>query len=67
MDTCPKYHPTEKHVSCIVTLESPIAGRIVIDIGARAAQHKEVVKQLLAAPALTGSDTVLHTSSEKAR
>ena len=39
-------------------MESPIAGRSVIDIGASAAQHKEVVKHLPAADALTGCDTV---------
>ena len=39
-------------------MESPIAGRSVIDIGASAAQHKEVVKHLPAAHALTGCDNV---------
>ena len=38
-------------------MESPIAGRSVIDIGASAAQHNEVVKHLPAAHA-TGCDTV---------
>ena len=40
-------------------MESSIAGRLgVIDIGASAAQHKEVVKHLPAAHALTGCGTV---------
>ena len=52
------YFYNEKCLSCIVTMESPIACRSVIDIGASAAQHKQVVKHLPAAHALTGCDTV---------
>ena len=42
----------------VVRMDSPIAGWSVIDIGASAAQHKEVVKHLPATHALTGCDTV---------
>ena len=52
------YFYNEKCLSCIITIESPIAGRSAIDIGASAAQHKDVVKHLPAAHALTGCDTV---------
>ena len=52
------YFYNEKCRSCIVIMESPIACRSVIDIGASAAQHKEVVKQLPKDHALTGCDTV---------
>ena len=52
------YFYNETCLSCIVTTESPIAGRSVIDIGASAAQHKEVIKQLPKDHALTGCDTV---------
>ena len=48
----------EQCLSCILTMESPIAGRSVIDIGASAAHHTEVVNHLPAAHALTGCDTV---------
>ena len=52
------YFNNEKCLSCIATMERPIAGGSVIDIGASAAQHKEIVKHLPAAHALTGCDTV---------
>jgi hypothetical protein len=48
----------EKQLSCGVFMESPIAGRSVIDIGASAAQHKDIAHHLPAAHALTGCDTV---------
>ena len=52
------YFYNEKRLSCIVTMEGPIAGRSVIDIGASAAPHKKVVKQHPAAHALTSCYTV---------
>ena len=51
------YFSNNKRLSCMVTMGSPIAGRSVIDIRASATQHKELVKQLPAAHALTGSYT----------
>ena len=52
------YFYNEKCLYCIVIMERPVACRSVIDIGASAAQHKEVVKQLPKDHALTGCDTV---------
>ena len=52
------YFYNERCLSCIVTMESPIACSSVIDIGASVAHHKEVVNHLPAAHALTGCDTV---------
>ena len=52
------YFYNENRLSCIVSLESPIAGRSVIDIGVSAAPHKYVVKQRPAAHALTCCYTV---------
>ena len=51
------YFSNEKCLSRMVTTESPIAGRSVIDIGVSVTKRKEVVKQRPAAHALTGSYT----------
>jgi len=52
------YFYNTEDLTCDVSMESPIAGRRVIDIKATAIQHKELTSQLPAAHALTGCDTV---------
>lgn len=48
----------QKDLSLNVTMESPCAGRTVIDIKNTAQKHQNLVKYLPAAHALTGCDTV---------
>ena len=52
------YHYSEPHLRCSVTMEGTSAGRLLVDTGATAKKHDTIIKQLPAAHALSGCDTV---------
>ena len=54
------YHFIELHLKCCLTMEGTSAGHAFLDLGATSKKHEGIVRQLPAAHALTGCDTVAH-------
>ena len=45
-------------LTLLVTMESPIKDRVVVDIGKTVEKHQNIIPEILAAHALSGCDTV---------
>ena len=52
------HHYLEDGLTLLVTMESPIKDRIVVDIGKTVEKHQNIIPEILAAHALSGCDTV---------
>jgi len=48
----------EDGLTLLVTMESPIKDRVVVDIGKTVKKHQNIITEILAAHALSGCDTV---------